>query len=147
MIGWIDPRALDKDGKVLSPRGMAQYNGELALEERLSASSSSVWSDGVDPDPEEHQPSIRFSNCSKPLTPLNPSRSDTTASTEFFNHWRGGVDAKSGMLPPPKLISVLVVTDAPPVTGGSVISVPPWPSEVALKFPDVQELTKSERPP
>jgi hypothetical protein len=30
MIRWIDPRALDEDGKVLSPRGMAQYNGELA---------------------------------------------------------------------------------------------------------------------
>jgi hypothetical protein len=76
-----------------------------------------------------------------PLEPLQ------VASTEFFSHWRGGVDAKSGMLPPPKLISVLVVTDAPLVTGGSVISVPPWPSEVALKFPDVWEPTRSERPP
>jgi hypothetical protein len=25
MIGWIDPWALDEDGKVLSPRGMARY--------------------------------------------------------------------------------------------------------------------------
>jgi hypothetical protein len=39
-----------------------------------------------------------------------------------------------GLLPLPELFSVLVATDPPLVTGGSVISVPPWPSEVALKF-------------
>jgi hypothetical protein len=42
-----------------------------------------------------------------------------------------------GALPPPELISVLVATDPPLVTGGSVISVPPRPSEVALKFDTV----------
>jgi hypothetical protein len=29
------------------------------------------------------------------------------------------------------------VTTAPPEIGGSVINVPPWPSEVALKFDTV----------
>jgi hypothetical protein len=29
-IGWIDPRALDEDGEVLSPRGMAAREGALA---------------------------------------------------------------------------------------------------------------------
>jgi hypothetical protein len=28
-IGWIDPRALDEDGDLLSPQEMAQYDGEL----------------------------------------------------------------------------------------------------------------------
>jgi hypothetical protein len=46
---------------------------------------SDVWSDG-DPEPGEHQLSIRLSNCSKPLTPLSPSRSDTTNSTAFSSH-------------------------------------------------------------
>ena len=31
-------------------------------------------------------------------------------------------------------VSALLATDPPLVTGGSVISVPPWPSEVTLKF-------------
>jgi hypothetical protein len=39
-------------------------------------------------------------------------------------------------------VSALVATDPPLVTGGSVISVPPWPSEVTLKFPEVYEPTR-----
>lgn len=35
-IGWIDPRALDEDGDVMSPRELAQYDGELAWPERFS---------------------------------------------------------------------------------------------------------------
>ena len=34
-IGWIDPRALDEDGELLSPREMAQFEGELAWPERF----------------------------------------------------------------------------------------------------------------
>lgn len=34
-LGWIDPRALDEDGNILSPREMAQYDGELAWPERF----------------------------------------------------------------------------------------------------------------
>jgi hypothetical protein len=107
------------------------------------------WSDdgskGIDPDPGEPQPSIRFSNCWKPLVVFSPSRSDTTDSTTFSNHCRprdGGDEANSGKPPPPEPTSGLVVTDPPLVTGGSVISVPPWPSEVALKFDVVWEPSK-----
>jgi hypothetical protein len=46
------------------------------------------------------------------------------------------------VLPLPELISELLVTDPPPMTGGSVTRVPPWPSEVALKFPEVNEPTR-----
>ena len=99
---------------------------------------SDIWSKGIDSEPGEPQPSIRFSNCWKPPSVLSPSRSDTTDSTMFSNHCKPrsveGVDAMSGLLPPPEPISVLVVTDPPLMTGGSVTSVPPWPSEVALKF-------------
>jgi hypothetical protein len=35
-IGWIDPRALDEDGEVLSPQEMAERDGELAWEDRFS---------------------------------------------------------------------------------------------------------------
>jgi hypothetical protein len=35
-IGWIDPRALDEDGDILSPRQVARYDGELAWPERFS---------------------------------------------------------------------------------------------------------------
>jgi hypothetical protein len=34
-LGWIDPRALDEDGVLLSPQEMAQYEGELAWPERF----------------------------------------------------------------------------------------------------------------
>jgi FG-GAP-like repeat len=34
-LGWIDPRALDEDGKILSPRAMARYEGMLAWSERF----------------------------------------------------------------------------------------------------------------
>jgi hypothetical protein len=34
-LGWIDPRALDEHGEVLSPREMAQFEGELAWPERF----------------------------------------------------------------------------------------------------------------
>jgi hypothetical protein len=34
-IGWIDPRALDDEGELLSPQEMAQYEGELAWPERF----------------------------------------------------------------------------------------------------------------
>jgi hypothetical protein len=34
-LGWIDPRALDEEGELLSPREMAQYEGELAWPERF----------------------------------------------------------------------------------------------------------------
>jgi hypothetical protein len=34
-LGWIDPRALDGDGNLLSPQEMAQYDGELAWPERF----------------------------------------------------------------------------------------------------------------
>jgi len=58
---------------------------------------SDAWSEGIDPEAEEHQFSIRFSNCWKPLVVLSPSRSDTTDSTMFSNHCRPrsveGVDA------------------------------------------------------
>src|SRR5271156_4744116 len=40
------------------------------------------------------------------------------------------------------LVPALLVTDPPLVIGGSVIRVPPLPSEVTLKFPDVYEPTK-----
>jgi hypothetical protein len=36
-IGWIDPRALDEEGNLLSPREMAQYEGELAWPERFDS--------------------------------------------------------------------------------------------------------------
>jgi hypothetical protein len=35
-LGWIDPRALDEDGNMLSPREMARYEGELAWPERFN---------------------------------------------------------------------------------------------------------------
>jgi hypothetical protein len=34
-IGWIDPRALDENGDLMSPQEMAQYEGELAWPERF----------------------------------------------------------------------------------------------------------------
>jgi hypothetical protein len=34
-LGWIDPRALDENGELLSPRQMARYDGELAWPERF----------------------------------------------------------------------------------------------------------------
>jgi hypothetical protein len=34
-LGWIDPRALDADGNLLSPREIAPYEGELAWPERF----------------------------------------------------------------------------------------------------------------
>jgi hypothetical protein len=34
-LGWIDPRALDEEGELLSPREMAQFEGELAWPERF----------------------------------------------------------------------------------------------------------------
>jgi hypothetical protein len=34
-LGWIDPRALDENGELLSPRQMARYEGELAWPERF----------------------------------------------------------------------------------------------------------------
>jgi hypothetical protein len=34
-IGWIDPRALNEDGELLSPQEMAQFDGELAWPERF----------------------------------------------------------------------------------------------------------------
>ena len=34
-LGWIDPRALDEHGELLSPREMARYEGELAWPERF----------------------------------------------------------------------------------------------------------------
>jgi hypothetical protein len=33
--GWIDPRALDEHGEVLSPQEMAQFDGDLAWPERF----------------------------------------------------------------------------------------------------------------
>jgi hypothetical protein len=35
-IGWIDPRALDENGDVLSPQEMAAYEGELAWRDRFN---------------------------------------------------------------------------------------------------------------
>ena len=40
------------------------------------------------------------------------------------------------------LVAALVTTVPPPETGGSVTSVPPLPSEVTMKFPDVYEPTR-----
>jgi hypothetical protein len=34
-LGWIDPRALNEDGELLSPQEMAQFEGELAWPERF----------------------------------------------------------------------------------------------------------------
>jgi hypothetical protein len=34
-LGWIDPRALDEHGELLSPCEMARYEGELAWPERF----------------------------------------------------------------------------------------------------------------
>jgi hypothetical protein len=34
-IGWIDPRAYNENGEVMSPREMAKYAGELAWPERF----------------------------------------------------------------------------------------------------------------
>ena len=34
-LGWIDPRALNEDGELLSPQEMAQFDGELAWPERF----------------------------------------------------------------------------------------------------------------
>jgi hypothetical protein len=34
-LGWIDPRALDDDGELLSPQEMGQYEGMLAWPERF----------------------------------------------------------------------------------------------------------------
>jgi hypothetical protein len=34
-LGWIDPRALDENGELLSPREMSRYEGELAWPERF----------------------------------------------------------------------------------------------------------------
>jgi hypothetical protein len=42
----------------------------------------------------------------------------------------------------PEPVSAPVAPDPAPGTGGSVISVPPWPSEATVKFPDVYEPTK-----
>ena len=39
-------------------------------------------------------------------------------------------------------VPALVTSDPPPSTGGSVTSVPPLPSEVTLKFPEVYEPTR-----
>jgi hypothetical protein len=35
-IGWIDPRALDEDGDIMTPRELARYDGELAWPDRFS---------------------------------------------------------------------------------------------------------------
>jgi hypothetical protein len=35
-IGWIDPRALDEDGELLSPRELEARDGELAWPDRFS---------------------------------------------------------------------------------------------------------------
>jgi hypothetical protein len=34
-LGWIDPRALDENGDLMTPQEMAQYEGELAWPERF----------------------------------------------------------------------------------------------------------------
>jgi hypothetical protein len=46
--------------------------------------------------------------------------------------------------PPEMMFSLpaLPAIEPPLITGGSVIRVPPWPSEVALKFAEVYEPTK-----
>jgi hypothetical protein len=36
-LGWIDPRALDENGDLMSPQEMAEYEGELAWPERFDA--------------------------------------------------------------------------------------------------------------
>jgi hypothetical protein len=36
-LGWIEPRALDEDGDLLGPCGLAQYAGELAWPDRFDA--------------------------------------------------------------------------------------------------------------
>ncbi len=46
------------------------------------------------------------------------------------------------LLSVPPAVPPLTATNPPLVTGGSVIRVPPWPSEVTLKFADVYEPTK-----
>jgi hypothetical protein len=43
-IGWIDPRALDEDGDILSPCELAQYDGERHGRSALPKRPSRPWS-------------------------------------------------------------------------------------------------------